>query len=542
MDDNPGVSGKRRGLPREMKMVISGEMMQTSVRDVAYVIFRHKGKIILFFLAVLLAVTAYTYLVSEWYRSESKLLIRVSRESVSADPSVSGPILPIYQDRENEVNSEIAILTSQPLAEQVVDAIGADMVLLRSDELKSKDRAQEDLRIVRRLARGVKYAAERLLIGVDLIPELTPKEKAVKKMMKRLSVAAEKRTNIIAVEYDGAGPELAQQTLDALVRFYLERHITAYAAQASPRFFEEQEKRLKEELAVREGALEVYRTERGIVTLEGQRDDLMNLATALQKDVNDSAGLVGAAQARVASLEKAVAARPKTLELSRVSGRNNPAADTMKQKLQELRLQETALAARYPDTHRPLIEIREQVKQIEDVLSREEDTRTEITTGLDENHQALQLSLDTERSQLDAQTARLAVLETELAKTKEQLTTLSSQEAEFVRLQREVELAEKEYKEYRDNLQRARISAALDLDKVSNVSVVQPASLPMAPVRPKKVMNISLGALLGLFGGIFLAFVVEYLDDSLNTTAKAEKRLGVPVLAALSDKEFKACR
>jgi uncharacterized protein involved in exopolysaccharide biosynthesis len=237
-----------------------------------------------------------------------------------------------------------------------------------------------------------------------------------------------------------------------------------------------------------------------------------------------------------------LSAYPKTLELSRVSGRGNPAADTMKQRLQELRLMETQMASRYADTYRPLIDIREQIKQVEGALAKEQETRTEVTTGVDENRQALQLSLDTERAQLDAQTARKTALDGELAKVKEQLAALAAQEADFMQLQREVELAEKEYKGYRDNLQRARVSAALDMDKVSNVSVVQPATLPMGPAKPNKALNMGLGALLGLFGGVFLAFVVEFLDDSLNTTSKAEKRLGVPVLVALSEKEFDACR
>jgi uncharacterized protein involved in exopolysaccharide biosynthesis len=517
-------------------------MMQTSVRDVVYVLFRHKGKILLFFLAVLAAVTAYTYLVAEAYRSQSKLLIRVGRESVSPDPSVSGPLMPVFQDRENEVNSEIAILTSQPLAEQVVDAVGPEMFLLRPDELKSKEAAQEDLRIVRRFTRGIKYAIEKALISADFISELTPKEKAVKEFMESLSVAAERRTNIIDVNFDAAGPELAKNTLDALVKFYLERHIAAYAAQASPQFFEDQEKRLKDELTTREQALEKYRTEHGIVSMSDQRENLMQLVSTLQKDVNDSVALVSGAKARVESLEKALASSPKNVELSRVTGRANPASDTLKQRLQELKLEETSLAARYPDTHRPLIDLRDKIKQVEASLTKEQDTRTEVTTGVDENHQALKLSLDTERSQYEAHVARSAALQGELDKTHAQLDALAGQESEFVRLQREVDLAEKEYKEYRDNLQRARISAALDMDKVSNVSVVQSASLPMAPVKPNKPLNIALGALLGLFGGVFLAFAVEYLDDSLNMTAKAEKRLGVPVLAALSEKEFKACR
>ena len=63
------------------------------------------------------------------YESEAKLLIKIGRENVSLDPSVSGPIVGMQQSRENEVKSELAILTSRYLAERVVETVGAEALL-----------------------------------------------------------------------------------------------------------------------------------------------------------------------------------------------------------------------------------------------------------------------------------------------------------------------------------------------------------------------------------------------------------------------------
>ena len=81
----------------------------------------------------------------------------------------------------------------------------------------------------------------------------------------------------------------------------------------------------------------------------------------------------------------------------------------------------------------------------------------------------------------------------------------------------------------------------MDQSKISNVNEIQAASKPIDPVRPKKARNIGLGLLLGLFLGLCYAFLLEFLDDSLNTVEAAEKRLGVPVLTALSVNEYKSC-
>ena len=102
-------------------------------------------------------------------------------------------------------------------------------------------------------------------------------------------------------------------------------------------------------------------------------------------------------------------------------------------------------------------------------------------------------------------------------------------------------LAEKDYEQYRDSLQRARISSALDVDKVSNVSVVQPATLPMDPVKPNKIVNLFLGVFLALFASLTFAFVFDYFDDSVNTPQQVERWVGVPVLVTVSEKEFRAC-
>jgi len=61
-------------------------LAERSLRDLYHVLFRHMRKIGLFFVAVLLAVMLGTFLVSEIYQSEAKLLVRVGRESVTLDP------------------------------------------------------------------------------------------------------------------------------------------------------------------------------------------------------------------------------------------------------------------------------------------------------------------------------------------------------------------------------------------------------------------------------------------------------------------------
>ena len=66
-----------------------------------------------------------------------------------------------------------------------------------------------------------------------------------------------------------------------------------------------------------------------------------------------------------------------------------------------------------------------------------------------------------------------------------------------------------------------------------NVWVVEKAEKPSSPIKPRKVMNVLLSIIVGLFGGIGLAFFFEYLDNTIKGHEDAELRLGIPVLGTV---------
>jgi capsular exopolysaccharide synthesis family protein len=69
----------------------------------------------------------------------------------------------------------------------------------------------------------------------------------------------------------------------------------------------------------------------------------------------------------------------------------------------------------------------------------------------------------------------------------------------------------------------------------SNVSVVDRAEIPQLPSKPKKGLNLMLGALLGLMAGLGLALVLEHLDNTLRTPDEVERYLGLPILSVVPD-------
>ena len=103
------------------------EQAQFSVRDIAGVLFRHKALIITTFLTVAVGTAVLTLLMPNEYESRMKILVKNARSDVPITPERTTGTAGTYFDNEvseNQINSEIELLTSDDLLKQVVTECG----------------------------------------------------------------------------------------------------------------------------------------------------------------------------------------------------------------------------------------------------------------------------------------------------------------------------------------------------------------------------------------------------------------------------------
>jgi capsular exopolysaccharide synthesis family protein len=85
-----------------------------------------------------------------------------------------------------------------------------------------------------------------------------------------------------------------------------------------------------------------------------------------------------------------------------------------------------------------------------------------------------------------------------------------------------------------ENLMRRQsetgVSARLKGLRTSNVWIVDRAKVPIRPSSPRKKLNMVLALMLGLFGGLGLAFLFEHLDSSVKSFEDVEKYAKLPSL------------
>ena len=89
-------------------------------------------------------------------------------------------------------------------------------------------------------------------------------------------------------------------------------------------------------------------------------------------------------------------------------------------------------------------------------------------------------------------------------------------------------------------LERMKGADLARMMRVNNVRVVDAALEPVAPVRPRVMVNTLVGMLVGLLGGLALALVRQQLDSSIKTPGDVEHLLGstfLGLLPAIDDNE-----
>jgi uncharacterized protein involved in exopolysaccharide biosynthesis len=150
--------------------------------------------------------------------------------------------------------------------------------------------------------------------------------------------------------------------------------------------------------------------------------------------------------------------------------------------------------------------------------------------------------LQTQKAQLVRYEADLKALNAKAKNQKAQLIdyhqrleNLNRVEVELNQLKQEIDVADRNYRLYLTKLEESRISDAMDSEKITSVSLIEPAQLPLKPVSPKVLLNLALGFFLGALGGLGLAFFFNYLDDSLELVEDVEKYLQLPVLASIPE-------
>jgi capsular exopolysaccharide synthesis family protein len=527
----------------KLEQTTQGRQQKGTLRDLLYVLFGHKWKILIFAILLFSAVTVMTFLRPNIYRSEAQLLLRLGRESVALDPTASiGEITHINRSYDWEINSELQILKSRDIAERVVDELGVE-AFEHKQEAAAPDAnssvapkpVNQTLQTAKEVLNAIETGPAKLTARVGLAQPLSEREKAVRKLLDNIQIKAVQNANVINLAYEEQSPTFAADVLTEFIQAYLEKHLAVYCIADSQRFFEQQVSDFRTKLDAAEGKLEAMKNTTGISSLPEQRAATITLIGGLERSIGEAEAELTAANAKIARINDLVAGVPDTVIVEETSGFSDYGADLMRSKLYELRIAEKDIEAKYTPDSRQLDMIRKQIKEGTDLLENEQSkpNRTEVKKGANTAYQQMQMALLAEQSNVSGLQSKLATMRTQAAQAKASLQTMNQVETQTGQLQREITLLTESYNQYAGKLEEARIDHALKAERISNISVLQAATVPTAPIGPQKTLRLALGLLLAIVGGVGFAFLCEYMDHSIKTPEDVQEKLQLPTLASI---------
>lgn len=431
---------------------------------------RYKIALLVFVLTVATTATV-SLLMQKQYTASAAVLVDVKSPDPVTGQLLAGMMAPGY------MATQIDIINSDRVARQVITSLGMD----RSPAIQSQ--WQEATQGKGQLA--------------DWLANL---------LQKSLEVKPSRESNVININYTGADPEFAAAVANGFAKAYIDVNLDLRLAPARQfaAFFEEQTKAAREKLEQAQSALSTYQQANGITSA----DERLDFETA---KLNETSSQLTGVQGQTTDSQ---------------SKRNSGKADTVAEVMQN-----------------PL------VNNLKAEVARLEAKLTESNVNLGKNHpqtQRTEAELATLRTQLEAEIRKVtSSIETSyqvgkqrevqlkgaLANQKARVLMLNKQRDELNVLRRDIETAQRAYEVV---AQRASQTNVESQATQTNIAMLNPASPPADPSKPRVFLNILVSIFLGTMLGVGLALALELLNRRVRSADDLTEALGIPLLGSIA--------
>ena len=451
--------------------------------DYLLILRKHQWLILSFLLAVVTIVTIATFRMKPVYVASAK--IEIDRESSNILPFQGTDSYDFMMDLDNYIETQSRILTSETLALQTVRRTRFGIDPNSSSESRSDA-----------IATG------------SLADQKLPPE--VGAFLGSLGVRRIPNTRLLDVTFESTNPQTASHMLNEHLKDYIEQNYKARyeATTAASKFLEEELDELSVKVRRSEDARIAYERNYQIWTVDESKSN--NVTTQRLVDLNKEL-----TDAQSDSLKKqALYEYAKAGDVDAVPEiRDNAILQDMQKKRADLSVQYTDAVNQYGPNFPKVQRLQAQMKDLDDQMLRE---RKGIVAQLESDYREAKQHEELLSRALDQQKAEVA--------------SMSEKMIEYNVLKREAETNKSLYDSLQTKLKEAQISQGL---KSSNIRIMDPAMVPTTPARPAKTRNIALAIVVGLVGGIGLALLREYLDNTVKTPDDIETLARLPSLAVV---------
>lgn len=329
----------------------------------------------------------------------------------------------------------------------------------------------------------------------------------VSRYLSLLQVLPVRDTRLVRVEFTTLDPHLSQELANAHAAAFIRTNIeTRFELTAEARdFLEKKLVDVRDKLERSEKALDEFRSQHGVVSLEGSD----NVVANRMLDLNRRLVEVRDKRIEVESLYRAVQDK-NSQNLSKII--DNQRIQQLKAQLNAIEVQNTRLALMYKANHPSM---QEQTKQLTEIRRQLEGEIAGIRRGIESDYRVAY--------------SREKALETETEREQQEALKLKRIGISYTILNQETQSQRVLYERLLQRLNETNIS---NTTAVSNIDVAEDA-LPGSRARSSAERKLFVVAAFGLLLGGGVAFTAEYFNSLVETPETVWRSVGIPTLGVV---------
>lgn len=280
----------------------------------------------------------------------------------------------------------------------------------------------------------------------------------------------------------------------------------------------------QERLAAADKALFAFQEKHPKLTLNAEGGTQAQIILQLQAQENQVINLLVGTELRLATYRQKLEGLSEELTSETIA--RNPSYSRLHDNLNQFEIDRAELLGKYDETHPEVIAKDRQIRETRERLAKEEKEIKSTTSSYNPLHQvftekvneteATVISLKEQKDEITAQ------IDANFAELRE----WSPDQLEFYRLKRDVEIYNAQVIALQTKMREAEIFAQA---RSESIKVLDKARAPEEPLKPRRKLNLALGAFVGMLLGMTFAVAKNYFKDTYLRLEEAVRQLdGLP--------------
>jgi len=498
---------------------------EINIRDYLRVIIKRKNSAITFFIIIIIItiIAAFTSSIVPVYTAVTDVMIERSNNVSLTGYRYSG-----YSYDPFFTSTQSHIISSAKVAKKVVDSLGKEKIYdAFFPEIEVK---KSFLSSIRAWFSGL-YASTKKSIGIEQISQNnlqanktdnnfgsknftqpTKEEQLQKAISSGIMVVPIENTKIVQISFTSINPAIAMQVTNSVAKAYIDvlLDMRMQTSNYSIEWMKSKAETQRKELEKSEKALHNYKKKYNIVTIEDRLAVLPQRLSSLSNKLTQAEAF----RKQLSLVYNQTLTKNDDVLETVPAVAENASVDAINKEILLAEQSISDLSKKYGRKHPKMIAAKNKLKSLKGKKHKELTKAAKII----ENKYILARANEKKLKEMFNQ-------------SKFEVEQLSEKSIQLDILKRKVTTNKYLYDALIKNIKEKGLT---EKNQLVNVWVLKKAELPIMPINTqKRSRNVLMGLILGVFGGIGIAFFLEYLDNTARTPNEIEEKFDIPVIGVI---------